>query len=51
MHQKEVASVTAANSVIELATADTSFADGTSLSLQPDGICAAFSGYKAIYYG
>lgn len=46
-----VVSVTSANSVIELTTADTSFADGTSLALQPDGGYAAFSGYKAIYYG
>lgn len=47
----KVVSATAANSIIELTTADTSFADGTSLSLQPDGGYAAFSGYKAIYYG
>lgn len=46
-----VVSATAANSIIELTTADTSFADGASLSLQPDGGYAAFSGYKAIYYG
>lgn len=51
LHQKEVVSATAANSVIELTTADTSFADGTSLSLQSDGSYAAFNGYKAIYYG
>lgn len=45
-----VVSATSANSVIELTTADTSFADGTSLSLQPDGTFALFSEYKALYY-
>lgn len=46
-----VVSATASNSIIELTTSDTSFADGTNLALQPDGGYAAFSGYKAIYYG
>ncbi|MGK4058274.1 fibronectin type III domain-containing protein [Loigolactobacillus coryniformis] len=46
----KVVSATANSSVVELTTADTSFADGTSLVLQPDGSYAAFSGYKAIYY-
>lgn len=47
----KVVSATAANSIVELTTADTSFADGTILALQTDGIYASFSGYKAIYYG
>lgn len=47
----KVVSTTTANSIIELTTADTSFADSTSLALQPNGSYAAFSGYKAIYYG
>jgi len=36
--------------MVELATAYTSFADGTSLSLQPDGTYALLSEYKALYY-
>lgn len=39
------------SSVVELTTSDTSFADQTKLTKQSNGICAAFSGYKAIYYG
>ncbi|WP_127849490.1 fibronectin type III domain-containing protein [Lacticaseibacillus hulanensis] len=38
------------SSVVELTTADTTFADGTKLTLQPDGTYAAFNGYKAVYY-
>lgn len=45
-----VVGATASNSIIELATDDTSFEDGTSLSLQPDGKYALFSEYKALYY-
>lgn len=46
----KVVSATSANSIIELTTADTSFADGASLSLQPDGTYALLSEYKALYY-
>lgn len=46
-----VVSATSSNSIVELTTSDTSFADGTSLAVQPDGSFAAFSGHKAIYYG
>lgn len=46
-----VISSSGGDSVVELTTGDASFADGTSLVLQSDGSYAAFSGYKAIYYG
>lgn len=46
-----VKSSSGGSSVVELTTADTTFADGTKLTLQPDGVYAAFNGYKAIYYG
>lgn len=46
-----VVSATSSNSIVELTTSDTSFADNTSLAVQPDGSFAAFSGHKAIYYG
>ena len=45
-----VVSATSSNSIVELTTNDTSFADGISLSLQPDGTYALFSEYKALYY-
>lgn len=46
-----VVSATASNSIIELTTADISFADQTKLIKQSDGVFAAFNGAKAIYYG
>lgn len=42
--------LSAANSIIELTTADTSFVDGDTFTAQPDGTCALFSEYKALYY-
>lgn len=39
------------SSVVELTTADISFADQTKLIKQSDGVFAAFNGAKAIYYG
>ena len=46
----KVVSATSSNSIVELTTSDTSFADGTSLAVQPDGSFALFSEYKALYY-
>lgn len=46
-----VISSSGGNSVVELTTSDTSFADQTKLTKQSNGVYAAFSGYKAIYYG
>lgn len=46
-----VVSSSGGNSVVELTTGDTSFADQTKLTKQSNGTYAAFSGYKAIYYG
>jgi hypothetical protein len=46
-----VISSSSGNSVVELTTADISFADQTKLIKQSDGVFAAFNGAKAIYYG
>ena len=46
-----VISSSGGSSVVELATGDTSFTDQTKLTKQSNGVYAAFSGYKAIYYG
>lgn len=46
-----VISSSGGSSVVELTTGDTSFADQTKLTKQSNGVYAAFSGYKAIYYG
>lgn len=46
-----VISSSGGSSVVELTTSDTSFTDQTKLTKQSNGVYAAFSGYKAIYYG
>lgn len=46
-----VISSSGGSSAVELTTGDTSFADQTKLTKQSNGVYAAFSGYKAIYYG
>lgn len=46
-----VKSSSGGSSVVELTTGDTSFTDQTKLTKQSNGAYAAFSGYKAIYYG